>query len=592
VPKLNHPRRRAFDAASAVALLLCARCGDEPAPAAPSASRSTLRFGLRDEAAARGVVAPNHCGAPLAKRYAIEEIGQGCALFDKDDDGDLDLYLVDACGLVPAARKGDDWTIDRVGRCTLLENDGSGRFEDVTDRAGDAGLKLFGAGVVAGDYDGDGDLDLHVTAWGPDVLLQNDGHGSFRDVTAAAGLGDDRWGSSAAFFDADGDGDLDLYVGNYFAMTVARDPDCWNKVDCPYHDLLAACGPKGMVPEPDIYWQNQGDGTFRDASAAAGFAAVEPRYALGVVVLDVEGDGDQDLYVANDSRGNYLFVNDGKGRFSEEADLAGASLSATGLQQAGMGVAAVDYDGDLDLDLFTTNFSHDDNTLYQNDGAGSFLDVTARHSWGTDSWLALGWGTAFVDFDQDGVLEILVANGHVYPGADARAPELSYKQLCRAFQQEGGRYRDVTTAAFPGTPPKKAFRGAAFGDVDGDGDPDAVVVALNEPPSLFVNDAAQQPGAGGSIAFDLGQPGMNRFAVGARVVIEAGGKRQLRVVQAGASFQSMNELTLRFGLGAATRVERATVTWPDGAVEEARDLAAGRWRWQRGAAPSPWSRKP
>jgi hypothetical protein len=549
-----------------------------PAPTGP--------FTLIDEAPSRGLAGVvNHCGAPIHKRYALEEIGQGCALFDKDGDGDLDLYVVDACGLVPPAKPGADWTLDLGGRCTLLENDGRGNFRDVTDEAGAAGLRCFGAGATAADYDGDGDLDLHVTCFGPNRLLNNDGRGRFTDVTEVAGIGDARWSTGAAFFDGDGDGDLDLYVGNYFAMTVARDPDCWNKVDCPYFELKAACGPKGMVPEPDRYWINQGDGTFRDGTEEAGFAAVEPRYALGVVALDVEHDGDQDLYVANDSRGNYLFINDGKGRFSEEADLAGVALSGAGLQQAGMGVAVGDFDNDLDLDLFCTNFSHDDNTLYQNDGSGAFLDVTPRHAWGTETWLALGWGTAFVDFDHDGDQDLFVANGHVYPGADARAPELTYKQRCRAYEQDGGRYRDVTAGVFSAAAPLKSYRGAAFGDVDGDLDVDVVVVAQNEAPALFINSTAARADRC-AIGFDLAQEGKNRFAVGARVVIEVGGKRQMRSVQAGGSFQSSSEMTLRFGLGPARTVERAVVIWPDGVEEEARGLAAGvRWRWQRGMAP-------
>ncbi len=592
------PRLRTRNALALLVAGCAARCGEHPAAPGPSSTSEApaslapeLRFALRDEAAARGIVAVNHCGEPVKKRYALEEIGQGCALFDKDGDGDLDAYLVDACGLVPPAGGEGDWTLDRRGRCTLLENDGGGRFTDVTEAAGDAGLRVFGAGAVAADYDGDGDLDLYVTCYGENKLLQNDGRGRFTDVTALAGVGDPRWSTGAVFFDADGDDDLDLYVGNYFAMTVAGDPDCWNKVDCPYFELKAACGPKGMVPEPDRFFANQGDGTFLDATAAAGFASVEPRYSLGIVAFDADGDGDQDLYVANDSRGNYLFVNDGHGRFSEEADLAGAALSGSGLQQAGMGVAVGDFDGDLDLDLFCTNFSHDDNTLYQGDGRGNFLDVTARHAWGTESWLALGWGTAFEDFDLDGDLDLFVANGHVYPGADARAPELTYKQACRAYEFEG-RYRDVTALAFPGTPVRKSFRGAAFGDVDGDGDGDVLVMAQNEAPTLFVNDAAAR-GGGGSLSIMLEQSGKNRFAVGAKVVVEAGGRKMLRMVQAGGSFQSSHELAARFGLGAASRIERVTVTWPDGVVEEARELAIGqRYRWVRGAPPQRWSRGP
>jgi hypothetical protein len=396
-----------------------------PAPTGP--------FTLIDEAPSRGLAGVvNHCGAPIHKRYALEEIGQGCALFDKDGDGDLDLYVVDACGLVPPAKPGADWTLDLGGRCTLLENDGRGNFRDVTDEAGAAGLRCFGAGATAADYDGDGDLDLHVTCFGPNRLLNNDGRGRFTDVTEVAGIGDARWSTGAAFFDGDGDGDLDLYVGNYFAMTVARDPDCWNKVDCPYFELKAACGPKGMVPEPDRYWINQGDGTFRDGTEEAGFAAVEPRYALGVVALDVEHDGDQDLYVANDFGANNLYRND-NGRFSDVAEEAGCID-----RSFGMGCTWGDVDRDGFMDLYVSNmwssaghrityqpnfkpelgnvdkakfqFLARGNSLYRNRGDGKFVDVTVETGTALGRW---AWGCFALDVNNDAWEDLLVCNGYL-----------------------------------------------------------------------------------------------------------------------------------------------------------------------------------
>jgi hypothetical protein len=419
------------------------------------------------------------------------------------------------------------------------------------------------------------------------TLYRNQGNGTFEDATAAAGLGDERWSVSAAFFDADGDDDLDLYVGNYFAMARARDPDCWKKVDCPYYEILASCGPKGMVPEADVFYVNDGDGTFTDATASSGIGAVAPRYALGVVAFDFDRDRDVDVYVANDSRGNFLFQNDGRGHFEEVADLAGCSLNAAGMQQAGMGVACGDFDGDLDLDLLTTNFSHDDNTLFENDGAGSFLDVTARQSFGTESWLALGWGTDLVDFDLDGDLDLLVANGHVYPAADVRAPELTYKQRCHLFLNEAGKLRFVNDSGGSALERRASFRGAAFGDVDDDGDEDVLVVAMNEPPALFINHGL--PGAPRRfVTVELDAPGKNRFAIGASVVAEIGARKLLRFVRGGGSFASTSSSRLHFGLGEAESIDRLTVAWPDGSTQSVSGVPAGRrLRWKKGAAPEP-----
>ena len=358
------------------------------ASSTPAPFDAAVRFHFTDEAAQRGVVAINHCGSATHKRYVVEEIGNGVALFDMDGDSDLDLFLPDGCGLVAPKEPQGDWEPARDGECRLFQNDGGGRFRDVTAASG-AGLKCFAQGATAADYDGDGDLDLYVTCFGANHLLQNDGRGRFADVTARAGVGDDHWSVGAAFFDADGDGDLDLYVGNYFAMARARDPDCWKKVDCPWFDLTAACGPKGMVAEPDTFYFNNGDGTFRDASVASGIRDVPDSYGLGVVAFDYDDDGDQDVYVANDSRANNLFENDGKGRFTDVGDLMGCALSKSSLAQAGMGIGCGDFDGDLDLDLFLTNFSNDDDTLYENEGKNGFFDVTAKHAFGLEAYVAL-----------------------------------------------------------------------------------------------------------------------------------------------------------------------------------------------------------
>ncbi len=547
------------------------------APAAPATR--TQPFAVVDEAAARGVTAVLHCGDPAKRRYLLECIGCGCALFDKDGDGDLDLFLVDAGTIAPPADLPEgadplavDWKPKKDGQCRLYENDGGGRFTDVTAASG-AGIRVFGQGVTAADYDGDGDLDLYVTCWGPNRLLQNDGRGNFTDVTRGTGVGDPHWSVGAAFFDADGDDDLDLYVGNYLAMAIARDPDCWRKVDCPFLEVPAACGPKGMVPEPDSFFRNKGDGDFRDVSDKTGIHAHEARYALGVVAFDQDLDGDIDVYVGNDSRANSLWDNDGKGRFDDIGDLSGAAVNRDGVAQASMGVACGDLDGDARFDLAVTNFSHDDNTVYRNDGGGNFTDVTARHPFGPKAYLSLGWGTEFVDFDDDGALDFFVANGHVYPEADVRAPELTWKQQNRVYHQVNGILRDVTDDAGSGLARKASFRGAAFGDVDGDRDQDVVVMAMDEPPALLIN----QGDGRDSFQLELRQTtGMNRFAVGARAVAKVGGRRLARQVRAGGSFASMSDLRLHFGLRGAARIDLLEVTWPDGSKQEFRDVAGGR----------------
>jgi hypothetical protein len=537
-----------------------------------------------DEAEARGVTAINHCGDATKKRYALEEIGNGCAFFDKDGDGDLDVFLADACTIEPGDPKDPldhDWKPRLDGQCRLYENDGIGRFADVTEASG-AGVRAFAQGVNACDYDGDGDVDLFVTCWGPDFLLENDGKGKFADVTARAGVSDPRWSVGAAFFDADRDGDLDLYVSNYFSMAVAVDPKCWRKVDCPYFDIPAACGPKGMVPEADCYYVNRGDGTFRDASRRV--KDVAPSYGLGVVAFDHDLDGDVDVYVGNDSQPNHLFDNDGKGDFVESADLFGCSVSRNGVGQASMGVACGDFDENGFPDLAVTNFSHDDNTVYANQGGGTFLDVTARLNFGTAAYLSLGWGTELVDLDNDGDLEFVVANGHVYPEVDVRAPELAYKQVNLVWRNDGGRFTDVTAQAGPGFARKASFRGLACGDFDDDGDVDLLVVAQNERPSLLVNqarerDVAATPGATktGFVVLKLEGSGKNRDAIGARAVAEIGSRKLLRFVRSGGSFASSHDPRLHFGLGEAKKIDKLTVTWPDGTVQTFADVAGSRF---------------
>ena len=566
-------------------LCLLSACGGgaEPSPepvTPPAETREDppLPFSFTDEATARGLDVVNHCGSPTNKRYLLEEIGQGCALYDLDGDGDLDAFLVDACTLTPPPEgsKGD-WLPAMDGQCRLYENDGHGRFEDITEAAG-VGYRGFGQGVSIADYDNDGDPDLYLTCWGENLLYRNegvrDGTVFFQEVAAEAGVADPYWSVGSCWLDAEGDGDLDLYVVNYFAMALKRDPDCWRKVECPYQGTLTACGPKGMIAEPDRFYENQGDGTFRDRSRESGILGVEARYGLGATTLDYDLDGDVDIYVANDSRGNFLFENDGSGRFLEMADLTGTSLSRGGLPQAGMGVACGDFDGDLDPDLFLTNFSHDYNTLYRNEGGLDFLDVTRRIGFSEVDYFSLGWGTAFLDLDHDGDLDLFVCNGHVYPEADQRGPELSYKQLNRVYVNEAGRVRDVTAQAGPGLTRRASSRGMAVGDVDNDGDLDALIVDLNERPTLLIQ---EHRGAGHWLQVSLEGVADSRDAVGARVVAQIGASSQVREVRRGGSFASCHDPRLHFGTGAAQVVDRLEIRWPNGEVQVLVQVTADRW---------------
>ena len=472
----------------------------------------------------------------------------------------------------PATDK--DWKPAFDGRCRLYENDGTGHFTDVTEDCG-IDYRGMGSGASAADYDNDGDLDLYLTCWGPNRLYRNDGGGKFTDVTETARVGDDRWGVASCWLDYDGDGHLDLYVTNYFVMTTARDPEVWQKVKCAHHDLKVACGPRGMVAEPDVLYRNRGDGSFEDASEKSGILDnTGPFYGLGVVAFDSDRDGDADLYVANDSRANFLFENQGDGTFVEIADFAGVAMSDNGVPQAGMGIAVGDYDNDLDLDLFLTNFSEDDNTLYRNDRRNLFRDITMRMNFGETSYFSLGWGAGFVDFDNDADVDLFVANGHVYPEADQRAPEMTYRQSNRLFRNDAAQLRDLTVEAGPGLQKIEVTRGAAFGDVDNDGDVDVLLVELNAAPSLLIN---QLDNGHRSILVTLESTTMNRHGIGARVVVEAGGQKLMQEVRAGHSFAGCDDLRLHFGTGASDQVDLLRIVWPEGKPSVFRNVASGRW---------------
>ncbi|MBI4483376.1 MAG: CRTAC1 family protein [Acidobacteria bacterium] len=503
-----------------------------------------------------------HTGGSPEKKYIIDTVSGGVALLDHDNDGDLDLYFVNGSSLDILSGRASPV------RNRLYRNDGNFRFTDVTDQAG-VGDTGWGMGACAADFDNDGDVDLYVTNLGPNVLYRNNGDGRFSDVTAKAGVGDSRWSTGAAFADYDQDGDLDLYVANYVDVDFQKLPEPGQSKYCYYRGLPVMCGPRGLKPASHILYRNNGDGTFTDVSQPSRIAEAPPAYGLGVVWGDYDNDGDSDLYVANDSMPNFLFRNNGDGTLDEVALLAGVALSEDGKEQAGMGVDFGDYDGDGWLDLYKTNFSDDTNNLYRNLGDNFFEDVAHKTGHGETTWSYLGWGTSFFDFDNDGDLDLLAVNGHVYPQVDGKGVGTSYRQRPLLFENRGGTFVEVAAQRGAALNQPRSSRGAAFGDLDDDGDVDVVVNNMDDLPSLWRNEGGNRRGW---IQFDLRGTRSNRSAVGARVTIWVGKRRQIAEVKAGSSYLSQSDPRLHLGLGEARRADRVEIRWPSGLVQTFTDL--------------------
>jgi hypothetical protein len=486
------------------------------------------------------------------KQYLIETQSAGGGFWDCDLDGCLDLFLTS--GARP----------DSTASTALYRNVGAGAFTDVTAHSG-TGLDGWNMGVAFADYDSDGDPDLYLTRWGRDALLANRGDGTFTDVTAAAALGSQGWGVGAAFADYDSDGDLDLYVANYIAFELGGPPfyDSW----CTHNGIPSACGPSGAQAQPDVLYRNEGDGTFSDVSGPLGLRG-RSYYGMGVAWSDLDADGDLDLYVANDGHPNSLWRNDGN-RFVDTALATGTAYSGDGRPQASMGVALADYDNDLQVDIFVTNFAQDYNTLYRNEGHGFFADVSGRTGLSGSSRPFMGWGTFFFDCDHDGWQDLFVANGHLMPAIAGAGSGLSYRQRNQLYRNLGdGRFQEVAPEG--GLAAEEISRGAATGDYDHDGDLDILVANLDAPPTLLRNDTEHQ---GHWLLLALRQGATE--AIGARVQITADGRHQLREVQTSSSFQAQSDTRLHFGLGLATTAD-IEVTWPDGERQVFSAVAADR----------------
>ena len=495
------------------------------------------------------------------KNHIVESSGGGAAFFDYDNDGYIDLYAVNGATVDTYRQRSGPGNV-------LYRNSGDATFADATDGAG-VGDSSWGMGCTVGDIDGDGYRDLYVTNYGSNILYHNQGNGRFADISTAAGVAGSDYSASAAFFDYDNDGDLDLYTTTYLVYDPQSPPD---KV-CTYGGSEIYCGPQGLPRGGDVLYRNDGARQFTDVTRPSGISWANRYYGLGVVPADFDKDGDTDLFIANDKTPNLIFRNDGDGTFTETGLLSGVAYNAQGEEEAGMGIAAGDFDGDEDLDLYVTHFFDESNTLYRNDGKGRFEDITRQAGLEAPTLRTLGWGTQFFDYDSDGDRDLFVANGHVYPQVDLKRMGTSYRQRNQLFRNEGaGELVEVSAAAGPGMSIEKVSRGAAFGDYDNDGDPDIFVVNLDDTATLLRNDTR----GGNWLLVQLIAAAGPRDAAGATIRLTAGGKTQWQVVNGASSYLSYNDIRAHFGLRSEAFAARVEITWLDGTREVAESVPANR----------------
>ena len=498
-----------------------------------------------------------HTDGKSGQRLFNEFLGSGGGFFDYDNDGDLDIYLVNGASQVASPDKNPPTNV-------LYRNNGDGYFSDVTELAG-TGSTSYGTGCTVGDYDNDGDLDLYVANFGLGVLYQNSGDGTFIDVSMNSGVANSRWGTSCAFADVDNDGYLDLYITNYADYAVENDKKCYVR------GIWQYCGPRAYPPDTDTFYHNNGNGTFTDLTEESGFLNVPACHGLGVSFGDYDNDGDQDLYIANDQDPNFLFQNQGGGKFEEIALLSGVSYSDMGKEEAGMGTIFGDYDNDGFLDLTVSNFQRETNTLYHNEGSGFFADVTTLAGIGEVTYSYLGWGIAFFDYDNDGYKDIFVANGHVLDNITEVDRSTTYPQRNLLFRNLGdGTFEDVSNQSGIGLSLQKVSRAAAFGDYDNDGDLDILVTNWNQTADLLRNEYGN---LNNWIQIDVVGTKSNKSGIGTRIKLIIGDSKQYQEVQSGGSYLSFNDLRAHFGVGNAKKIDLIEIHWPSGHVDQYENLA-------------------
>ena len=519
---------------------------------------------FRDIAAQSGLAASHISSAE--KHYVVESMSGGIGLFDCDNDGKLDIVMVNG-STVDRYKQGGDLLV------TLWHQDADLKFTDITEKAG-LTRKGWGMGVAVADFDNDGNLDLFVTGYGGNALYRNKGNCTFEDVTDKAGVRGGGFSTGAAWADYDRDGNVDLFVSRYVHVDIDNLPEFGSTKFCHFKGVPVQCGPWGMEGESDLLYHNRGDGTFEEVSKKAGVDDPEKYYGLGVTWGDYDNDGWPDLFVADDATPNHLYHNNHNGTFTDEAMVAGIALNGEGQALGSMGVTWGDYDHSGRLSMFITEFADQPNTLYRNEATERFEDLAMASHLGQPSLPLVGWGTTFFDLDNDGWLDLFVANGHVYPQMDEVRGSAPYAEPMLLHRNlHNGAFEEVSRAAGLADMPLKSRRGAAFGDIFSNGNVDIVVLNVGEPPSLLLN---TNKSSNHRVLFHLIGTKSNRAAIGARITIHAAGMTQFDEVRGGGSYLSQNDLRLHFGLGSAAKIDLMEVRWPTGKSESFKNVAADK----------------
>ena len=529
----------------------------------PSASHAGPIW-FEDVAAKSGIDVINVNGGATSKRYILEATGSGVAIFDYDNDGWPDIFLVN--GTFLPSQSDSNRTVPATSLTShLFHNNQDGTFSDVTVKAGlaDSG---WGQGVCVGDYDNDGHEDMYLTAYGKNRLYHNQGNGTFKNVAEEAGVAGTgkEWGTGCSFVDYDRDGKLDIAVANYVHFDIKNTPPPGQGVGCLWQGTPVMCGPRGLPGAPNLLYHNLGNGKFEDVSQKSGFNNTFGHYCFSVSTLDYDEDSWPDIYIACDSTPSILYHNNHDGTFTDVAVKAGVAFNEDGREQAGMGSTVADYDGDGHLDIFKTNFSEDTSTLYHNNGDQTFTDVTAASGLGINTQL-LGWGTMFLDLDNHGWRDLLVVNGHVYPEVDSNKLGSSYREPRAIYRNLGnGKFEDISKESGPGVVQPAPSRGLAIGDLWNDGRTEAVINNISDHPMLLVNLAKNQ---NHWLGVRLIGTQSNRDGIGARVTVRGPSRSWVDEVRSGSSYNSSNDLRLHFGLGQDPQVEVILVRWPNGREE-------------------------